>query len=130
MMGIRDNEGNVLTMGRSAHGGRSVLVWICDGEEGATIDRGSGTDADAIGKIADEVCAEMAEREEIELPAPGYPYRFDGDRLARKALRTIKDRLDATEAVLPEWAQTAMREGWTPPRGWMGKQPRRQKASG
>lgn len=126
MTTIKDDEGNTLTIGETQR--RYYLVWVCDGDEGATIDRAATIPADAIEAAAHHVLRAMVDRGEIDQPnRTGKTYYFETEKLARRALAEIKARLDSQVVVLPEWAQAALAEHWTPPRGWMAKQPRKAK---
>jgi hypothetical protein len=42
---------------------------------------------------------------------------WENEKQARAALRVAKEALKQ-ERPMPEWAQTALAEGWTPPKGW------------
>lgn len=59
-----------------------------------------------------------------DVAAPRFGgYVFESESVARQALRHVNAALVAWQdgIEMPEWAKTAMAEGWNPPRGWKPK---------
>lgn len=101
-----------------------ALIWFVDDEEGLRI----GEDWNTLKKIPhtsmdkdqeeDWICAHTA-----FVFSPDYVEPFflwDSKSQAALALRAIKIALKAHRDAkpLPAWAQTALAQGWRPPKGW------------
>lgn len=93
------------------------LAWFEDGDEGGFLGQdpldGTGdppTDRDDWEHWAASKAVSSAERD-------SYGFTWESERAAKSALALARAALNY-ERPLPEWAQTALANGWKAPRGW------------
>lgn len=99
---------------------RVRICWDFEDDEGAHL--GEDVDPEYLNKTPPE------DREEWEgwiankvasesNPNRDHCYYWESVKEARAVLRGIKERLKQ-DRELPAWAQTALEQGWKPPKGW------------
>jgi hypothetical protein len=101
-----------------------ALIWFIDGEEGLRIGEDWHTLLDVskesvdVEQREDWVCAHIAFSFSPDYLEPFF--LWDSRSRAADALRAIKSALKMHRAnkPLPEWAQTALAQGWKPPKNW------------
>jgi hypothetical protein len=71
-------------------------------------------------RIAVQVCHLYFQSCKFELPASGGDFIFPSEKHAKACLRQINIELNSrkSDTPLPEWAKTALANGWTPPKNW------------
>ena len=89
-----------------------------DGDFGYIIE--NRREKEAATMIAVKVLLEYFKSKKLEVPRRGKEFCFESHRQAVEALRIINTTLHyyVSSIPLPEWARTALTEGWTPPKGW------------
>lgn len=70
--------------------------------------------------VAVDACIHFFAGKRWDMPAPKWAFVFPSARLAAECLRYINAELCAWKAArpLPEWAKTALENGWKPPKSW------------
>lgn len=93
------------------------IAWVCEGELGAVVGEFRNNilaEEDIEIRLVERIAAQEANA--MYLPAEGK-YIWASSNEAKKTLQKMKFAL-AQERPLPDWAVTALKEGWKPPRGW------------
>lgn len=99
------------------------IIWIIDGDSGATLGEDTYTEKDlAKAKPGDweHVAATIAVSKTEGVTRLGVNgYRWESEEDAKKALRAAKAAIkDKSKKPWPEWATKAVANGWNPPKGW------------
>lgn len=106
--------------GISGRGGRLRIYWEEDGELGGSLGQsltdGTG-DAPADRDEWEHWAASRAVRNAPGVKEDNWGLYWETEKLARGAVRIAREALKQ-ERPIPEWAKTALAEGWTPPKGW------------
>jgi hypothetical protein len=102
---------------------RFSIIWVIDGEEGATLGEDTYTDkqlAKASPEDRDHILATITASKAPGATRDGsYGYWWESKTQAAAALRAIKKTLRADNgAPWPEWTVPALAAGWKPPKKW------------
>jgi hypothetical protein len=93
------------------------IGWLCweddyGDEEGLRLGEGDGADLD------DHHAAEEAVKDMKDGREQGGVFFWESRSSAAKALKVAKEAIKNREHPLPDWAKTALAEGWKAPKGW------------
>lgn len=97
----------------SSYYGGAVIAWVCE-------DGGIGTVLGEVGDSSDHetrLAEEAIRGSGIDCGNSSRAFVFESERDARRALRAARAAVKAGK-VWPEWATTAVANGWSPPKGW------------
>lgn len=116
----RDKEGQ--SLGILEHGYALCIGWWLpdEGDFGLilTNDWKDGQDDSGETNVAVRVCRDYFEKNRLTIPRGEF--EFESMRQAKECLRLINAELFywQKKKPLPDWAKTALAEGWSPPKGW------------
>lgn len=94
------------------------IGWLCweddyGDEEGLRLGEGTGTE-----DLDDHRAAEQAVKDMKDGREESGAFFWESRSRAVKALKVAKEAIKNIEKPLPEWAKTAIAEGWKAPKGW------------
>ena len=92
--------------------GGAVIAWVCEDGEIGTVLGGSGS-SDHETQLAEAAICDSG----VNCSSSSRAFVFESERDARRALRAARAAVKAGK-VWPEWATTAVANGWSPPKGW------------
>lgn len=115
----RDDEGNHLVV-ESLLPDQWAIYWFVVSEDDLGMAIGEDGNDTNEGHVIGTALSMFCAANRLDQPKPHRRYVFPSERLAKAALNSINAALNssAMNSPMPEWAQTALAAGWTPPKGW------------
>lgn len=108
---------------RSSEHGTWRINWCIGGEIGLTVGFDySDSDPEPIGQapwevwIVNKTASKLPKSYLVHRDDEGFYWLSESD--AREVAKACRAALRSAPKPMPEWAKTALHEGWKPPKGW------------